>query len=82
MTLHCDECAGPQSMSAMMTLCVLQRPEIPQLCSCHAEELRKEAVKTQEDLPPLNRHMFTWTPPIPGFSGQQADRGKRRRGQS
>ncbi|CAL5221822.1 g4079 [Coccomyxa viridis] len=46
------------------------------------EALRREAVKTQTDLPPPNRRMFTQTPPIPGFSEQQADRGRRRRGQT
>lgn len=49
---------------------------------CNAEALRREAVKTQTDLPPPNRRMFTQTPPIPGFSEQQADRGRRRRGQT
>lgn len=48
--------------------------------ACHAEELRQEAEKTQTELVPPNRQMFTWTPPISGFSEQQADRGRRRRG--
>ncbi|CAK0780001.1 hypothetical protein CVIRNUC_004910 [Coccomyxa viridis] len=43
------------------------------------EHLRKEAEKAQTDLPPPNRQMFTWTPPIPGYTEQQGDASRRRR---
>jgi hypothetical protein len=32
-----------------------------------AEDLRKLADRTQEELVPLNRQIFTETPPIPGY---------------
>ena len=49
----------------------------------HAEELRAAAEATQTELVPLNRQMWTLTPPIPGFQEQQQagaqGTGRRRR---
>ena len=49
---------------------------------CAQEHLRGAAEATQTELVPLNRQMFTLTPPIPGFREQaQTASGGRRRGQ-
>ncbi|CAL8468293.1 g7833 [Coccomyxa elongata] len=45
------------------------------------EDLRKLADRLETERVPLNRQMFTHTPPIPGFNQQQRV-GKRKRGQS
>ena len=46
-----------------------------------AEHLRALADTTQTELVPLNRHIFTHTPPIPGFREQQQVGTGRKRGQ-
>ena len=46
-----------------------------------AEDLRMLADTTQTELVPLNRHIFTRTPPIPGFREQQLAGTGRKRGQ-
>ncbi len=46
-----------------------------------AEDLRELANRPETERVPLNRQMFTHTPPIPGFN-QQSSMKKRKRGQS
>ncbi|EIE19310.1 hypothetical protein COCSUDRAFT_58603 [Coccomyxa subellipsoidea C-169] len=45
------------------------------------EDLRELANRPETERVPLNRQMFTHTPPIPGFN-QQSSVKKRKRGQS
>lgn len=43
-------------------------------------ELRVEAEKDDDALPPMNRNMFTHTPPIPGYMDRRQEDTRQRSG--